>query len=117
MSARSALTSFHPGDLVGLRDPKGARLAVIASIQERRAELRVGFEGKRQAQPLRDLDLVNALPSGAPIPERLGTGVWSFDAQALEASSPSPRLLAQAWNLLRESPESFPLDELVALAA
>ncbi|MFM8525551.1 MAG: ribonuclease catalytic domain-containing protein [Cyanobacteriota bacterium] len=115
--AGSGLSPLHPGDLVGLRDPKGPRLAVIASIQERRGDLRIGFEGKRQVQPLRDLDLVMALPSGQPAPDRVGTGVWAFDAPALEASRPRPRLLAQAWLLLVDAGQPVSLEDLVSLAA
>ncbi len=100
-----------------MRDPKGSRLAVLVSIQERRGELRVGFEGKRVVQPLRDLDLVMALPSALPVPDRLGTGAWAIDATSVEAARPNPRLLAEAWVLLVDAGEPVSLDELVGLAA
>lgn len=90
---------------------------MITSIQDRRADLRIGFEGKRLQHPLRDLDLLMPLPPGQPIPERIGTGVWGFDARTLEAARPGQTLLSQAWLLLVESDDPVALDELVGLAA
>lgn len=90
---------------------------MIASIQDRRGDLRIGFEGKRQILPLRDLDLIAALPSGEPAPDRLGRGIWGFDAASLEAAKPGPKLLAETWLLLSEAQESLSLEELVSLAA
>ena len=90
---------------------------MIASIQERRCDLRIGFEGKKQVLPLRDLDRLMALPSGQPLPERIGSGAWAFDAAALQAARPSARLLGEAWLLLLDAGEPVTLEELVALAA
>lgn len=90
---------------------------MITAIQERRAEVMVGFEAKRQQLPLRDLELLMALPSAQPVPDRLGRGAWAFDATALEAARPKARLLAQTWLLLLECGEPMPLADLVGLAA
>ena len=90
---------------------------MITAIQERRAALTIGFEARRQLLPLRDLELLMALPLAQPVPDRLGSGVWAFDAAALAAARPTPKLLAETWILLVESGDPLSLEDLVGLAA
>ncbi len=112
---------MHPGDLVGLSGPRGAELGLIDSLTGSRARLRVGFQGRAEQLPLRQLDLIAALPPGLPVPTRLEQPPWQLSEADLDAANPSRRDLAAAWLLLVNDGSAdaagLPLEELVGLLA
>jgi len=106
---------LQPGDLVGLIGPKGPELAVVEGINGSRASLRVGWEGRVQHLPQRQLDPI-ARTRGVEAPaSRLGQPPWRLVEAELLAHRPAPRDLGAAWLLLGEA--SSDLEEFVALVA
>jgi len=106
---------FHPGDLVGVIEPRGPQLAVVAALQGSKARLHVGFEARSSLHPLRDLIRLSPLPAGVNAPERLGTLPWALSPDTLQQKSPSRRSWGAAWLLLVESGETVELVDFVDL--
>ncbi|WP_259731506.1 MULTISPECIES: RNB domain-containing ribonuclease [Synechococcales] len=107
--------SLQPGDLVGLIGPKGPELGLVESLNGSRAALLVGWEGRAQHLPQRQLDLL-AHHRGAEAPAtRLGQPPWRLVEAELPAQRPSARDFGAAWLLLGET--SCELEDFVALIA
>ncbi|MGB7564105.1 MAG: RNB domain-containing ribonuclease [Prochlorococcaceae cyanobacterium] len=106
---------MQTGDLVGLSDRHGPRLALISSVQGSRAEVLVGPEGKVQQLPLRQLDLIQALPQGLDPVRRLGSAPWEITEAALLTARPVARDWGAAWLLLVSDGSTLPFGEFVAL--
>ncbi|HYP03826.1 MAG TPA: ribonuclease II, partial [Cyanobium sp.] len=102
MSAPQAQRAIAPGDLVGLIEDGRPLLGVVCGVRGSRVDLRVGYEGKALQRPLRQLDLLAALPADSPIPERIAQTPWLLSADAVLAALPPQRELAAAWLLLQE---------------
>lgn len=113
-------SSLHPGDLVGLLESRGALLAVVEDVRSGKIALRIGWEGRRATAPLRDLELIAALPdAAAAVPVDPASPPWSLQRESVAQALPAKRELAAAWLLLRESPDSAgsaPCLELAELA-
>jgi exoribonuclease-2 len=112
--------TLQSGDLVGLLDGRGPQLAVVQGLRGSRLELRVGFEGRSQLVPPRDVHLLIPYPPGGQAPpQRLDNPPWCLGADRLAAVAPSSRPFAEAWWLLAEEcqrhPRDLPLRELVEL--
>jgi exoribonuclease-2 len=82
---------------------------VVESCQGSKVRLWVGFDGRSQVLPQRQLDLISSLPSGTDPPRRLGSPPWSLSAEGLRIAKPDPRAWATAWLLLRDEPSALPL--------
>ena len=107
--------SLQPGDLVGLIGPKGPELALVESLSGSRAALRVGWDGRAQQLPLRQLDRI-ARSRGSEAPaSRLGETPWRLVETELLAQRPTVRDLGAAWLLIGEA--ACDLEEFVALIA
>ncbi len=108
---------MQPGDLVGVEGPRGPELGLIESVSGSRARLRVGFEARPLQLPLRQVELIGALPAAEVVPVRLEQPPWRLSAERLEQVSPSRRDLAAAWLLLVDGgpSEPLPLADLVEL--
>lgn len=64
---------FHPGDLVGVQESRGAQLAVVEAVQGSKVRLRIGFDAKSSVVPQRQLELIAPCP---PVPmHRSGWGL------------------------------------------
>jgi len=110
---------LQPGDLVGLIGSKGPELALIEAIQGSRARLKAGWDGRSQALPMRQLDLLASLPGLQEPPDRLDQTPWQLVPAALAAAAPGRRDLGAAWLLLVEDPpvEGVSLEEFSELVA
>ena len=65
--------------------------------------------------PLRSIELICPLPSGATPPERPGVFPWAFSAHDLGAVLPCRKDAATAWLLLQEEAEGLSLADWVGL--
>ena len=90
-------------------------------MQGSRAQVIAGWKAqassplKLQTLPLRSIDLICPLPSGAALPERPGVFPWTFSAVELEQAVPRRRDAAAAWLLLLEEADGLPLPDWAAL--
>jgi exoribonuclease-2 len=98
---------FHPGDLVGVQEPRGAQLAVVEALQGSKVRLRIGFDAKQSVLPQRQLELICPLPSGSDPPQRLGASPWALKPEQLNDSGLTKRSWGAAWLLLLESGETL----------
>lgn len=98
--------NLKPGDLVGLNDGRGAQLAVVQDLRGSRVELQVGFEGRRQQSPARDLVLLLVFSGSVAAPKRCADAPWHLSPGRLEQATPPRRNFAEAWLLLREEREN-----------
>ncbi|MCP9850574.1 RNB domain-containing ribonuclease [Cyanobium sp. Morenito 9A2] len=105
------------GDLVGLFDRQAPTLGLIAAVQGSRAAVLVGFGAKSQLLPLRQLDLIQALPRGHEPVSRLEVAPWGLTEAALAAARPRRRDWGAAWLLLDGDGEFLPFAEFVGLVA
>jgi len=100
--------SLQPGDLVGVSDARGHQLAVVHGQRGSRLEVRSGLEARLQQVPLRDIELILALPpSACEVPDRIVDPPWNLSSAAVAAACPSSRDLAQAWMVLVEEPGTW----------
>jgi exoribonuclease-2 len=106
---------FHPGDLVGIQEPRGHQLAVVEAIQGTKARLKVGFDAKPSLLPQRQLELICPLPSGVQPPARLGAFPWAFKAEDLDQAGLTRRAWGAAWQLLLESDATVEIREFADL--
>jgi exoribonuclease-2 len=75
----------------------------------------VGFEARSAVLPLRQLELLCPLSSGASPPARLGASPWSLQQQDIDHASPSRRAWGAAWLLLLESDETVGIADFADL--
>jgi len=75
----------------------------------------VGFDGREQSLPLRQIERLSPLPPGVEPSRRLGALPWAISAEALQAERPGRRALGAAWLLLLESATPMPLEEFADL--
>lgn len=108
---------MQSGDLVGVQTRSGPRLALVADLHGSKASVFVGFEAKPERLPLRELDLICPLPSGAAPAASLGALPWQLTAPGLVGATPSRRDLAAAWLLLEGEDAPLALSALVELLA
>ncbi len=100
---------------MGLSDGRGPQLAVILSVHANKASLAIGPTGRQQIQPLRQLQLLSALPPDADPPQRLQHAPWLISDEALSAAQPGRRDVAAAWLLMQADDQPLPLSEWVEL--
>ena len=110
-----AASHLHIGDLVGLRDGGHTQLGVVLALEGSRALIAVGASGKRLSIPARQLTRLAGFSLDQPPPQRLSQPPWNLQLDALPAQLPPVRDLAAAWLLLRDQPDSLPLEDWVAL--
>lgn len=91
------------------------QLAVIDSIQGSKARLRVGFEGKLQVLPIRQVDRLACQPPSEPAPTRVDAPPWRLSRESLRVASPGRRAWGAAWLLLLESGETPGIGEFADL--
>ncbi|QNG28404.1 RNB domain-containing ribonuclease [Synechococcus sp. HK01-R] len=84
-------------------------------MQGSKVRLSVGFGGKEQVVPARQIQILHPLPSGASAPPRLGVSPWQFDEQSLANHRPMRREWGETWVLLHESGETLELNEFAGL--
>ena len=96
-------------------------MGLVVGVQGSKAQVIPGWKAqspqhvRSQTLPLRSIDPICPLPSGASVPERPGVFPWSFSAQELVAASPSRRDAGAAWLLLLDEQEGLPLVDWAAL--
>ncbi|MEB3306971.1 MAG: ribonuclease catalytic domain-containing protein [Cyanobacteriota bacterium] len=106
---------FHPGDLVGVQESRGAQLAVVEAVQGSKARLRVGFDARPSLLPQRQLQLICRLPSGVDPPQRLGAPPWNLRPDVLQQAGLTRRAWGATWLLLLESGETVALPDFADL--
>ena len=107
---------FHPGDLVGVQESRGAQLAVVEAVQGSKVRLRIGFDAKSSVVPQRQLELICPLPSGADAPQRLGASPWALKPEDLNDAGLTRRSWGATWLLLLESAETLEIRDFADLA-
>ena len=107
--------SLQPGDLVGLVTAKGPELAVLESLSGSRAAVRVGWDGRPQQVPQRQLDRIARCLGPEGPASRLGQAPWRLTETDLIAQRPSARDMGAAWLLVGQA--ACELEEFVALVA
>ena len=70
---------------------------------------------RAQSLPLRSIEAICPLPSGASVPERPGVFPWAFSPHELQAAAPARRDVGAAWLLLLDEPDGLPLGEFAGL--
>jgi exoribonuclease-2 len=96
----------RPGDLIGLREERGATLAVLQKVHGKRGELCVGPEGRSQSMPLRLLERIASPPPSLAPARSVLHSPWHLDDARLAEALPACRELAAAWLLLSEEARS-----------
>ena len=102
---------------MGLGDERGPQLAVVLAVASNKASLAVGYSGKQQIQPLRNLLLLSSFSGASNTPQRLNQAPWLISDDALTASLPACRDFAAAWMLMHVEGEALPLAEWVDLVS
>jgi len=101
----AAAAAIGPGDLVGVAEARGPRLAVVLALKGSRASLAVGFDGRPQQLPLRELTLLASLPGDRIAPARLDQEPWRIDATRISQAAFPAREYGAAWLLLQADPD------------
>ncbi len=78
------------------------QLAIVQSIRGGRLELKIGFQGRSDHRPLREVHPIQALAGRDPGSLRLDQPPWHLSAEALAAALPPSRDLATAWLLMAQ---------------
>ena len=89
------------GDLVGVVGDS-PQLAIVQGVRGGRIELKIGFQGRNNHLPLREVFPIQALAGRDPGSLRLDQSPWQLSADALAAALPPRRDLATAWLLMAQ---------------
>ena len=81
------------------------QLAIVHGVRGGRLELKIGFQGRSNHLPLREVQLIQPLAGRDPGSLRLDQPPWNLSAEALAAALPPGRDLATAW-LIMAQPDS-----------
>ena len=89
------------GDLVGVVGDS-PQLAIVQGIRGGRLDLKIGFQGRNNHLPLREVFPIQQLAGRDPGSLRLDQSPWHINAEALTAALPPSRDLAAAWLLMAQ---------------
>jgi exoribonuclease-2 len=78
------------------------QLAIIQGVRGGRLELKIGFQGRNNHLPLREVYPIQSLAGRDPGSLRLDQSPWHLSAEALAAALPPSRDLATAWLLMAQ---------------
>ena len=94
-------TSPQVGDLVGVPGDN-PQLAIVQGVRGGRLELKIGFQGRANHLPLREVQLIQPLAGRDPGTLRLDQSPWQLSEESLAAALPPSRDLATAWLLMAQ---------------
>ena len=100
---------------MGLSDERGPQIAVVVSVQTAKAAVAIGASARQQILPLRQLQLLCALPALSTVPQRISQPPWSINDADLAAALPPRRDFGAAWLLLQSDETAQPLTDWVEL--
>ena len=89
------------GDLVGVVGDI-PQLAIVQGVRGGRLELKIGFQGRNNHLPLREVFPIQQLAGRDPGSLRLDQSPWHLSAESLKAALPPSRDLAAAWLLMAQ---------------
>jgi exoribonuclease II len=89
------------GDLVGVAGDS-PQLAIVQGVRGGRLELKIGFQGRANHLPLREVQLIQPLAGRDPGSLRLDQAPWHLSAESLAAALAPSRDLATAWLLMAQ---------------
>jgi exoribonuclease-2 len=78
------------------------QLAIVQGIRGGRLDLKIGFQGRNNHLPLREVYPIQQLAGRDPGSLRLDQSPWHLSAEALAAALPPSRDLATAWLLMTQ---------------
>ncbi len=78
------------------------QLAIVHGVRGGRLELKIGFQGRTNHLPLREVQLIQPLAGRDPGSLRLDQSPWNLSAEVLAAALPPSRDLATAWLLMAQ---------------